>query len=111
MVSANNFEQVRDVGVGWAFICHKGRLSGSWGDAAIVAAAVDCFGVVVACRGRRGRFVVVLGKNIFGEVIYGQAGRQSLQLVEKTFAFRSKLVHGKIRRHGQDVLDILGATT
>ena len=77
-----------------------GRLCG-----ALVAA--DCFGAVAACRGRRNWFVVVLGKNVVGEVIYGQAGRQSLELVEEAFALSAKLVDREVRRHCQDVLHIL----
>ena len=74
------------------------------------AASVDCFSArEFACRGRRSRFVVVLGKNVFGEVIYGQAGRQSLELVEETFAFGAKLMDRKVRGHGENVLDVLRA--
>ena len=69
--------------------------------------AADCFGAV-AYRGRRNWFVVVLGKNVVGEVIYGQAGRQSLQLVEEALALSAKLLDRKVRRHCQDVLHILG---
>ena len=110
VAGADNIEQVGDVGAGWAFICHKrcGLMGGGCLCCALVAAV--CFGAV-ACRGRRNWFVVVLGKNVFGEVIYGQAGRQSLELVEKALALVTKLVNWKVCRHCQDVLHILRAKT